>query len=725
MNRKQRRAGRAHGRVSGGPPGSDQSVSSVEQLFQLGLAHHAAGRLAEAENVFRGALQIDPKHSGCLNSLGILAHQCGYPEAAIMLISQAIAVNNRVADYHYNLGLVFAGLGRMDEAVAHNRRAVSLDPGNADAQTNLGGALAARGQWNEAALHFRRALDRRLDVALAYQNLATALLAQGKHEEGLQVIARGLAVEETDTLKQNFAREVVKLRSAPEIPGFMTLLQRAALEGWSRPEDFSVLFTTLLKQDRLVAACLERAVRSPEHPTEGSPFGRKDIAALGDNKLLRCMMVSAPICDEAFELLLTSVRRTLLDLAGSCEAHERSEDVSSFCCALARQCFINEYVFDCSEEEQERACALRDRLAALMTTDDTVPALMIGCVAAYFPLHALAVSPRSFDRSWPGAVAPIIVQQVDEPATERSLCVTIPTLSPIVDGVSSQVRELYEENPFPRWVSTLSLNSDLTFDEKMRLVFPRASFTGLGKTETHMLVAGCGTGRHAIESARLYRGVKILAIDLSLASLAYARRKANEVGLLDIEFAQADILELRDLGRTFDVVECAGVLHHLRDPSEGWRILLGLLRPGGFMKIGLYSTVARQDISAARALLAAQGCQWTVDYIRRFRRQILRLGDDAAMKSISQYPDYFAMSSCRDLLFHVQEHHTTIPEIKAFLTANDLGFIGFDGPMNARYAERYPADRAMTDLDCWHQFELEQPTTFLNMYQFWVQKRVL
>jgi hypothetical protein len=141
------------------------------------------------------------------------------------------------------------------------------------------------------------------------------------------------------------------------------------------------------------------------------------------------------------------------------------------------------------------------------------------------------------------------------------------------------------------------------------------------------------------------------------------------------------------------------------------------------MKIGLYSAVARQSISAARALLAAQGCEWTVDHIRRFRRQILRVGDDAAMKSISQYPDFFAMSSCRDLLFHVQEHHTTIPEIKAFLTANDLGFIGFDGPMSARYAEGYPADSAMTDLDCWHQFELKHPTTFLNMYQFWVQKR--
>jgi Flp pilus assembly protein TadD/SAM-dependent methyltransferase len=601
MNRKQRSAGRAHGRGSPGRSGSTGSAPSADQLFQLGLAHHGAGRLAEAENLFRSALQIDPKHSDCLNSLGILAHQCGHPQAAITFISQAIAVDGRVAQYHYNLGLVFAGLGRIDEAVAHNRRAVSLDPDNADAHTNLGGALAAQGGWDEAALHFRQALARRPDVPFAYQNLANALLAQGMHDEGLQVITRGLAVEETDTLKQNFAREVIKLQSAPEIPGFITLLQRAALEGWSRPEDFSVLFTTLLKQDELVAACLERAACSQKRPTPGGPFGPGDIAALGNNKLLQCMMVSAPICDGALELLLTSVRRTLLDLAGSREAPERSEDVLSFCCTLARQCFINEYIFHCSEEEQEQACALRDRLTALMNTDDTVPALMIGCVATYFPLHTLAVSPCRFAKSWPDAVARIVVQQVDEPATERSLRTAIPTLSPIGDGVSSQVREMYEENPYPRWVTTLALNSDLTFDEKMRLMFRHASFDGLGKTEVDMLIAGCGTGRHAIDNARLFRGVKILAIDLSLASLAYARRKADEAGLPDIEFGQADILELGGLGRTFDVIESVGVLHHLHDPLQGWRVLLGLLRPGGFMKIGLYSAAARQGISAARA----------------------------------------------------------------------------------------------------------------------------
>jgi tetratricopeptide (TPR) repeat protein/SAM-dependent methyltransferase len=719
VNRKQRRAGRTHGTLGSSGPG--KSGSLADQLFRLGAAHHDQGRPTDAESAFRRALQLDPKHSGCLNRLGILIHQCGHPDAALALISQAIAADNAVPEYHYNMGRVLAGLGRMEEAVAHNRRAVSLKPGYADAHTNLAGALAVLGQWNEAELHFRRALARGADSAVAYHNLSVALLAGGKIEEALQVLARGLAIKETNEMKQNFAREVVKLRSALKIPGFMTLLRRAANEGCCRPEELFTLFTTLLEQDPLIAACIARTGRSPDLSTNALSLA--DIAGLADNELLHCMMISAPIRDEGLERVLTAARRALLDYAGSTAANDASDAVSGFCCAVARQCFINEYVFHCGDEEEQQARALRDRLTALMAAGQTVPALMMASVASYVPLHALQVSPDRFKRAWPHAVAPVVVQQVDEPATERSLRASIPALTPIRDDVSSVVREMYEENPYPRWVTALSLHSDLSFDEKMKLMFPRAAFEPLDKADVDILVAGCGTGRHAIEIARLYRGARILAIDLSLASLAHARRKTAESGLENIEFGQADILELGNLGRSFDVIESVGVLHHLHDPLGGWRVLIGVLRPGGFMSVGLYSALARQGVSAARALIAERGYRATAHDIRRFRQEILGLDDDAPAKSPSRSSDFFATSGCRDLFFHVEEHATTIPAIKEFLAANELALIGFDGPMQAEYAERFPADRTMTDLDCWHAFEIERPNAFLSMYQFWVQKR--
>jgi hypothetical protein len=83
------------------------------------------------------------------------------------------------------------------------------------------------------------------------------------------------------------------------------------------------------------------------------------------------------------------------------------------------------------------------------------------------------------------------------------------------------------------------------------------------------------------------------------------------------------------------------------------------------------------------------------------------------------------MSECRDLLFHVQEHQHTLPEIKAFLAAENLQFLGFDiDPRLLQfYGEKNPGDPAMIDLDAWHQFESDHPATFAGMYQFFVQKR--
>ena len=86
--------------------------------------------------------------------------------------------------------------------------------------------------------------------------------------------------------------------------------------------------------------------------------------------------------------------------------------------------------------------------------------------------------------------------------------------------------------------------------------------------------------------------------------------------------------------------------------------------------------------------------------------------------------DFFTTSGCRDLLFHVQESRLTLPEIDAFLKDKDLqeSRLEIDGRTQQLYRDRFPDDRAMTDLAQWHVFETDNPTTFLGMYQFWIRK---
>lgn len=213
-----------------------RAQDTAARLCNLALEHQAAGRLAEAERCFRGALDADPHHADSLNGLGIVAHQVGDSAAAVELIGEAITANGRVAPYHYNLGLVLTALGRTAEAVQHYRRAVALKPDYADAHTNLAAALVELGQLKDAALHLRRALSRRPDQPSAYSNLALVLLSNGNADKALDVVVLGLGVKATDELKLSFGAAIEQLQAPPRISGLRRLILRALRERWQRPE---------------------------------------------------------------------------------------------------------------------------------------------------------------------------------------------------------------------------------------------------------------------------------------------------------------------------------------------------------------------------------------------------------------------------------------------------------------------------------------------------------
>jgi SAM-dependent methyltransferase len=250
----------------------------------------------------------------------------------------------------------------------------------------------------------------------------------------------------------------------------------------------------------------------------------------------------------------------------------------------------------------------------------------------------------------------------------------------------------------------------------------RASADGVPAED--ILVAGCGTGSKAIRTALLFPHAKVLAIDMSLSSLAYARRKAREAKVRNIEFAQADIMNLGAIGRRFDKIEVIGVLHHLKAPLAGWRILLSLLRPGGVMLVGLYSVSARKAINEARAFVTERGYRSTPEDIRACRQALM--AHESLRRELGSIHDFFTMSDCRDMLFHVMEHQFTIPQIKAFIVDQRLSFLGFDiDPENlAKFQQQFPDPAALVDLDCWERFEAANPRAFIQTYLFYVQSPV-
>src|SRR5690349_17885535 len=101
---------------------------TLEQAIQLGMKHHTAGQLREAEAVYRNILQHVPDHPDALHLLGLVAQQVGRSDAAIELMTQAIAGNPNVALYHSNLAEAYRTRGMLADAEKAARRALELDP---------------------------------------------------------------------------------------------------------------------------------------------------------------------------------------------------------------------------------------------------------------------------------------------------------------------------------------------------------------------------------------------------------------------------------------------------------------------------------------------------------------------------------------------------------------------------------------------------------------------
>jgi predicted O-linked N-acetylglucosamine transferase (SPINDLY family) len=158
---------------------------TVEQQLESGMSHHRAGRLAEAERIYRQVLAHQPDNAEALHLLGVLSAQVGKSEAAVELIRRAISLNPDLADAHYNLGKALTGIGQLDQAIASYQQAIRLKPDNAVAYNNLGIALKDTGQFEKAVASYREAIRLKPDYPEARSNLGNALEGMGRLDEAI------------------------------------------------------------------------------------------------------------------------------------------------------------------------------------------------------------------------------------------------------------------------------------------------------------------------------------------------------------------------------------------------------------------------------------------------------------------------------------------------------------------------------------------------------------
>ena len=665
---------------------SNKAQMNTKTILKKAINYQANGDWKSAENTYREAIERGYYDSSIFTNLGIICKSSGRTDEAIRLYKKAIELRPDNPDAYSNIGNLYREVGNHDKALAFTLKSLEIKPDNPDALINLGLIYQDHGNLDKAIASTLKSLKIRPDNTNAINNL----------------------------------------RFFTEQPGFNP----------SRCKEHMRAYELLLNLTNISHRNLSRIFLKAYLP-KIQDASRSESIISEDNKAFQIMATDWRLCksltllippDPEVERFFTRVRKELL-------MHTKQngtipEPLKQITEALAAQCYLNEYVYFESKEESD---SIKEMIEAANDSQESTNRnlAIIGC---YKGIHTTGIR-SDFIEKYPTnnySSRELIKAQFEEPLEEQKIKDSLRTTWRTMNKVSRKVQEMYEENPYPRFrysdhtsknLKEPICNSIEKETTRQNLTYPR-DLMNLGASPK-VLIAGCGTGEQVVLASR-YRNAEITAIDLSTSSLAHAIRKTKEYKMKNVIFKKLDLLDIAELGETYSIIECGGVLHHMDKPSEGLSALVKQLTPGGYIKLGLYSEVARKTIVKVRQKIQEIGYKSSPESIREFRNKVLN-GEYPEFLDLPKFGiDFYSLSGCRDLCFHIQEHRFTTEGIKELLCAHGLTFSGFMVPQKIKqlYRGKYPKDTDMTSLKNWGEFEQENIRVFAGMYQFWAQKRL-
>jgi len=688
--------------------------------FLLATKLHQKGELKEAINIYQKILITAPNFQVCLNISAALI-ELQQANEAIEYIDQAIKIEPKNPESYFLYGNALLQLTLLDAAIAGFDIAITINPSYALAHHNKALALESQGKLALAIDSYQAAIQLNHLDPEAHQNCGLAVCKLGKYEEAISYFCKSLKItKENKIYWSNFSVCLGKINNSNLLkdlsPYIVDLIEQKSSA--IRPSIISKIAIQALEELEII----QKFIQIPTHA-----LTEKDIPdivrGLSTMPLFKKLLTLAPIADLRYEKSLRTLRRILLK-SGSVFEHDPY--VLEFLTLLAQQCFINEFVYFELPEESHLILQLETEVS-LAIKDKNIPVHQIATLATYCPLHSYPWSLKLAKTPFPYILSDLIRVQILECHEESSIRNTIRTITSVNQPISKLVQQQYEENPYPRWISAQGFAEQIRIRELFSQLHLVPDYSNLPYSESpNILIAGCGTGQHAILSATRFLNAKVTAIDLSLSSLSYAVRKTRELGLKNICYFQGDLLELDTLVDQFDIVESVGVLHHLLNPEEGLRNLVRRLKTGGLIRLGLYSEIARQDISLTRRVIKDKNLSNSHSDIQGLRNSIIdNLNPEFyKLQSVMINIDFFSTSECRDLLFHVQEHCFNLIQIDNLLKICGLTFLGFefiDESVKDIYRLNIPEHNEFS-LHGWHEFELRNPNFFSGMYQLWAIK---
>ncbi len=726
-----------------------------KHTFDLAIKSHFQNDLKNAEIQYKKVLDINPNNLSACNNLGIIFTNLNNMKDAEKYYLKAIKINPNYADANYNIAGLYKSTGKIHDSIRYYKKTILINPNYVDAYNNIGLIHFEKGENLIAKKYFEKAITINPQSVYALNNLGIIFDTINQFENAIDCYNQVISIDKfncnalnnaaisyskigKEEISINYFLKVIK--TEPKNIYFLNSIANmfANLKITSdtkiNQNNLYNLLLFLFQNDNInhedvsnQVILFSLGVNEIELENLGNSvntlINNINIQNLFNNELFLLFLKKKLNTDLNLEIVLIKIRKEIIEELFK-NKNNNLKKYLNFIIALSEQCWLNEYIFHKTEKEID----LEKRLISKIEKDEKINELEISiltCFSALKKSNSILRKLKNF-KSENQLFNQLIFSQIIEPLEEENLKKSIKNFKKINDEVSKKVKIQYEENPYPRWKCCnvnisqnyiKCINDDinpyvLPFNEKIY--------------EPDVLIAGCGTGKHAISASR-YKDAKILAIDLSLSSLAYAKRKILDLNYKNFNFLAADILEIKNLEKKFDIIECVGTLHHMEKPILGLEALLNLLKPNGFLKIGLYSKIAREPIINFRKNLLNKKFKNKSDNIMRLRKEIIENREsDKYLKKITSSKDFYSSSNLRDLLFHVQEHQFTISEIREIVKNYKLEFLNFiitDPLIKFKYLKNFPNDVMQNSLNNWEKFETDNPNIFNGMYQFWLKKK--
>jgi SAM-dependent methyltransferase len=221
---------------------------------------------------------------------------------------------------------------------------------------------------------------------------------------------------------------------------------------------------------------------------------------------------------------------------------------------------------------------------------------------------------------------------------------------------TEEVRDFYERLPYPAPLTSLDEHRELykSLDRRratFHLMWPAEQPRG----SQEILIAGCGTSQAASYALREPDAL-ITPNDISETSLRHTRDLQRKYNLENLRLHQLTIEGVREMGRTFDLVVCTGVLHHLPDPDQGLCALRDVLRPSGAMRLMVYARYGRARIYMMQEYCRLLGITASAKDLRDLGATIEALPANHPLSGVlRRTTDFRRPEAMADALLHPQD----------------------------------------------------------------------